>query len=234
MFFLFVTSICILVAVDSVFKIVGRSSKELYFQVYTTAAGLIFFQINMLMAATGSAYFQLVSILAFVYISAILILFLIFLALVTSEVFYERSTYNQVVKIAELTITSMTISTTVISVFVALFYNFTEIAQITKAKIFLMDWLSQFDNRNVRYEDLRYKPIRRQSKVNYQIPPGTNTKQYFVPSKDCPHRAKVNAKINSNNIFHMLRAEVVDDYVIYTASAVLQGLCLILVIVLLI
>jgi hypothetical protein len=186
------------------------------------------------MAATGNAYFQLVSILVFVYISAILILFLIFLALITSEVFYERSTYNQVVKISELTITSLTTSTSIIYLFLALFYNFTEIAQITKAKLFLMDWLMQFDNRNVRYEDLRYKPIRRVSKVNYEIPPGTNTKQYFVPSKDCPHRAKVNAKTNTNNVFHILRSEVADEYILYSASALLQGLCLILVVILLI
>lgn len=212
-----------------IFRAVGRKSKELYLQLYGLAAYLIFFQNIALFVVENSYFRELTTVLAFVYVTAILILFLIFLALITSEVFYEKEYKSQVVKISEMSISTFVLIWIITLNFICFIYTVKDMSYLIKAKMLIMEWLNQHDNKNIRRVDYKAEALKKYSPEFWRDIGHPDFKDYKTPVIE-----KKKYNIKTDGIFYFLKKEVIDEYITYSASALLQGLCLILVIILLI
>lgn len=232
----------------------NKSSKKIYFSILCISGFLIFIQGILIFFSQGTAFYETISFLMFVYGTAILVLFLIFLTLTTMEDYHNRKIITDNIHVIEFS--SLTAWLNLIFWGGFIYYETLIIIDTYKyieSKYHLMDWLLGFDNKNPLKEnpDNKYKvwfekhPMydeeykydeetgiaTYQSKWIYSEKDGYLIYEYELrrqENKWSDTSMWYNTAINS---FCILRAEVLDEFLGYFLSALLQAATLIIVII---
>jgi len=202
---------------------IEKKSKEVYFYTYVLVIFLVGFESLILILSKNNELYQSAIILVFIYATALMVLFLIFLALTTSESYHDKNyEYSIEFKIGMVKLTHCIIVFFWLLTFFYLSKCLLEILYSSKARLWQIEW---FNIQNTKLD----QNLKLQQKINYENI--VDKKHFFTNNASLKNSNWVK---NNSSIFLKIQLEILDEYVNYTSSAVLQSLCLILVIITLI